>query len=115
MKKIIVAILICIMAMSLMACAKCINTETKEVEVTISDSYYQGSYITFIRSGKVNVPINHPAVYNIKATYNEKTYTVSGYDTYNKYKDKIGEKAKATLVTKTYDNGKTYNNITEIN
>lgn len=115
MKKIMITILISIMVMNLMACAKCINTETKEVEVTISDSYHRGSYITFVKSGKVNVPITHSAVYHIQVTYDGATYTVSGSDTYNKYKDKIGERVKATLVTKTYDNGKTYNNITEIN
>lgn len=114
MKRIIIAILISIMAMNLMACAKCINTETKEVEVTISDSYYHGSYVTFSRAGKVNVPITHPAVYRIMVTYNEGNYTISGSDTYKKYKDKIGEKAKATLVIRTYDNGKIINDITEI-
>ena len=114
MKRFIVCLLVAIIAINITACAKCISTESKEVEVTISDSYHRNAYTTMMKSGKTIVPITHPAVYRISVSYKEKTYTVSGSDTYKKFKDKIGEKAYATLIVKTYDNGKTYANITEI-
>lgn len=105
MKRIIILLLCLIIAFSFCGCEKCIRKETTEVEVEIIDEYSRGSYVTPVRSGKVTTFITHPAVYRITVLYNGKEYTISGRDTYNSYKDKIGEMSMGILETKTYDDG----------
>lgn len=47
----------------------------------------------------------HPAVYRITVKYDGIEYTISGSDTYNKYKDKVGQNTIASLEIRKYDNG----------
>ena len=96
----------------LTGCAKCISTEYENVEVNIVDEYHRNTYITPIRVGKVTTMVTHPAVYRITVEYNGVKYTVSGNDTYNKYKDMVGQTAMATLEIRTYDDGTVRYNIT---
>lgn len=103
MKKLFFLILCFTIMFSLCGCAKCISTEITEVEVKITDEYHRGMYMTPIRSGKVTTFVTHPEVYRITVEYNENEYTISGRDTYNSYKDKVGETAIGILETKTYD------------
>ena len=90
---------------SLAGCAKLINTEYENVEVNIVDEYHRGMYVTPIRAGKVTTMVTHPAVYRITVEYNGVEYTISGSDTYNKYKEKVGQIAIGTLEIRTYDDG----------
>ena len=90
---------------SLVGCAKLINTEYENVEVNIIDEYHKGMYITPVFNGKTTTMITHPAVYRITVEYNGVEYTISGSDTYNKYKEKIGQTATGTLEIRTYDDG----------
>lgn len=103
MKKIVVLLAFLFIIFSLCGCAKCINAETTEVEVKITDEYHRWSYMTPIKARKVTTFITHPAVYRITVQYNGNEYTINGKDTYDLYKDKIGETATGILETKTYD------------
>ena len=105
MKKAIVFLLIVISTLTLVGCAKCINTEYENVEVNIIDEYHRGMYVTPMIVGKVTTIRNHPAVYQITVEYNGVEYTISGSDIYNKYKEKVGQTAIGTLEIRTYDDG----------
>lgn len=96
---------------SLIGCAKCINTELRTVEVEIVEEYHRGLYVTSMRVGKVTTMQTHPAIYRITVEYNNVEYTINGKETYDKYKDKIGEYANATLEIRTYDDGTVKYNI----
>lgn len=99
---------------SLSGCAKLVNTEYQKVEVVITDEYYRGMYITPIFNGKTTIMITHPAVYQITVEYNGVEYTISGSDTYNKYKDNVGQTVTGTLEIRTYDNSNIRYNITSL-
>lgn len=98
----------------LTGCAKCINTEYENVEVNIVDEYHSGMYVTPISAGKVTTMVTHPAVYEITVEYNGVKYTISGSDTYNKYKDMVGQTTTGTLEIKTYDDGSIRYDITSL-
>lgn len=114
-KRIIASILLimCLMFV-LTGCAKCISTEYENVEVNIVDEYHRGMYVTPIRAGKVTTMVTHPAVYRITVEYNGVEYTISGSDTYNKYKDMVGQTTTGTLEIRTYDNGFVRYDITSL-
>lgn len=114
-KRIIASILLisCLM-FALTGCAKCISTEYENVEVNIVDEYHRGSYVTPMRVGKVTTMQIHPAVYRITVEYNSVEYTISGRDTYNKYKDMVGQTATGTLEIRTYDDGSVRYDITSL-
>ena len=105
--------IVCLM-FSLAGCAKLINTEYENVEVNIVDKYHRGMYMTPIRTGKVTTMVTHPAVYRITVEYKGVEYTISGSDTYNKYKGKVGQTATGTLEIRTYDDGTVRYDITEL-
>ena len=90
---------------SLVGCAKLVSTEYENAEVNIVDEYHRGKYITPVFNGKTTTIITHPAVYRITVKYNGVEYTISGSDTYNKYKEKVGQIAIGTLEIRTYDDG----------
>ena len=62
-------------------------------------------YMTPVFNGKTTTMITHPAVYRITVEYNGVEYTISGSDTYNKYKEKVGKTTIGTLEIRTYDDG----------
>lgn len=99
----IVAIVLC--ALCLSGCAEIINTEQKEVEVTIEDVYYKSAWMQPVFNGKYVTYIYHSAHYEVHVNYDGVNYTVSGRDAYDKYKDNIGETFSAILVIDTYDDG----------
>ena len=103
--KILVLLLLTTLIFGLTGCATCINAEYKNVEVTVVDKYHRAMYMTPIRAGKVTTFISHPAVWRITVEYNGTAYTISGKDTYSKYKDKIGQTTIGELEIKTYDDG----------
>ena len=105
--------IVCLM-FSLAGCVKLINTEYENVEVNIVDEYHRGWYMTPIRVGKVTTTVTHPAVYEIIVEYKGIKYTISGSDTYNKYKEKVGQTTIGTLKIRTYDDGSVKYNITAL-
>lgn len=107
----ILAILLSFSTLLFNGCAKVINTEQQQVEVTVVDSYYHGPYATPVRAGKVTTFIHHPATYKIYIDYNGVQYTLCGSEIYHFYKDKVGQKTIGILEVKYYDNGNIKQNI----
>ena len=105
MKKIISMALIAVILLCFVGCAKLINTETQEVDATVTDVHYRCAWTQMVWSGKVMIPIIHPAEYKVTFTYQNVTLTVNDKNLYDSYKDNIGTIVKCDLITKYYDNG----------
>lgn len=103
--RILSILLLIVLICSFAGCAKCISTEYDNVEVAIANKYYRPMWMQPIRVNKITTFITHPAVYHIIVDYNGIEYTISGSDTYDKYKDKIGQIIIGKLEIKTYDDG----------
>ena len=115
MKRITSSILLVLcLAFVLTGCAKCINTEYKSVEVRIVDKFYQGARVIPVSTGKTITIHAIPPVYRITVEYNGVEYTISGSDTYNKYKDMVGQTTTGTLEICTYDDGSVRYDITSL-
>ena len=99
MKKIL--ILSVFILLLLTGCAKCINVEYENVEVVIVDEDYTPMWLQPVKYGL----ITHPARYEITVEYNGAKYTLDDEDTYEKYKNKIGQTVNGTMEVKTYDDG----------
>ena len=93
------------MTLCFVGCAKCISTEYEIVEVTVTDKWYKPMTMTPVRAGKVTTFVTSPAIWQITVDYNGVDYKISGSDTYNKYKDKIGQTVNGKLEIRTYDDG----------
>ena len=103
--RILTLLLLATLVFNFVGCAKCINTEYKDVEVIIVNKYYKGSWLQPIMiNGKTRL-IPHSATYRIIVEYDGALHIVSGINTYNKYKDKIGQTAIGKLKIETYNNG----------
>ena len=113
-KKFITIMTIVFLMFSLVGCAKLISTEYENVEVNIVDEYHRGMYVTPIRVGKVTTTVIHPAIYEITVEYKGIKYTISGSDTYNKYKEKVGQTTTGILEIRTYDDGSVKYDITAL-
>lgn len=114
-RKIVVLIpLMLILACFLTGCAKIVKEEESTVQVEITDEYYRDSYVTPMYTGKSYIYISHPETYYITVQYNGEEYSVSGEAVYEKYHDKIGETANATLKTTTWDNGNVVYDIVDL-
>lgn len=115
MKKLSV-LLICLAIFSLLlsGCAKCINVEYNDVEVTIVGAYHQPSRILSVCIGKTVVPIRRPDIYQITVEYGGRYYKFDDIDIYNKYDNMIGQTIKAKSELKTYDDGSTQYRIASI-
>ena len=119
MKKFLVIALIVLLVLLpvcviMAGCAELISTEYETVQVTIVDKHHRGSYITPIHTGKVTTFVTHPAVWRITVEYEGVEYSISGHDTYDQYKDMIGETISATLEIRRYDDGTVKYDITDL-
>lgn len=105
-KKVTIGLLLTmILLFGLVGCTKCIDTEYKNVEVTIVEECYKPAYNQPVIVGKVISVITHPARYKITVDYNGVEYTIDDKETYDKYKDEIGQIATGTLKIRKYDDG----------
>lgn len=106
MKKIISTGLVIIMiCLCFVGCAKCIETETSIEQVEIVDTYHRGFYQELVYTGKAYTFRPHPAVYQVIVSYNDVRYKVNGKETYDKYKNQMGEIVNAIVEKKSYDDG----------
>lgn len=96
-----------IISMTLTGCKKCVSTEYKHVPVKIIDAESRSAYSYPVRVGKTTSIRVVPASYNTVVEYDSVEYSLSGSETYYKYRDKIGKTAKGKLETKRYDDGST--------
>ena len=108
-----IVVIICLM-FSLVGCAQLVSTEYDSVEVNIVDKHYRGAWLQPVRAGKVTTFITHPARYEIIVEYKSVEYTIDDSDTYNRYKDKIGQTTVGTLEIRTYDDDTVEYDITEL-
>ena len=109
-------ILICCLLFSvlLIGCVQPVESETKNVTVLITDSYYRGPIVTPIMVGKVVAAMTTPAIYEIEIKYENSTYTINGKNTYDLFKDRIGQTATGVLEIDRYDDGAVEYDINEI-
>jgi YHS domain-containing protein len=107
-KRIFGIIIVLCLILTLNGCAKIINTEYEDVEVTVIDSYYDPEWF------QPAVLITHSATYEITVEYDGKIFYFSGSEIYDRYKDKVGETVTGVLATYTYDDGSTKKVITEL-
>lgn len=114
MKKVLLVLLIVGITFSAVGCRKLVDTKYDSVEVTITDNYHRGMWLQPVRAGKVTTYITHPAVYHIMVEYNGVEYTISDYDIYDKYKDKMGQTTTGILETNIYDDNSVEYDIVEI-
>ena len=107
--------IVCLM-FSLVGCAKLVSTEYENVEVKITDVYYKPSYTITTYDVVLKMPMvqSYPAIYIVTIEYNGIEYTLSDSDTYNKYKEKVGQTAIGILEIHTYDDGTVKYDITEL-
>ena len=113
MKKILILMTLTTLVL-LTSCAKLINTEYKEVEVKITDTYYRAPYTTPIRVGKTTTYVHHPSAYYVYVEYEGIEYTLGGIGIYNEYKSKVGQIVQGKLEINTYDNDTIKYDILEI-
>ena len=111
MKRLYILAILMMLVFALTGCAKCVSVETSTVQVTIVDKHHSNMYITPMSAGKTTIMVTHPEEYEITVEYNGSKYIVSGQETYDKYKDKIGECVNGILETRKYDNGAVIYNI----
>lgn len=114
MTKIKIMLLSVLCILTLAGCAKCVNTEYKEVEVLIIDEYHSYMWMQPIKCGSSTTYITHPANYDITVEYSGNEYTIDNEDIYNQFKDKLGKNAIGVLEIKTYDDGSVRKNIIAI-
>ena len=103
MKKILILLLY--VSFLLTGCSKLVSTETKNVEVTITDTYHKASWMQPVSTGKFTTWITHPAVWRVYVEYDGAEYTIDGADTYKLFEDKIGQTVTGILEIRKYDDG----------
>ena len=112
-KKLHLIIILCLVV-SLVGCAKLVNTEYENVEVNVVDTHHSAMWLQPIIVGKATTLVTHPAEYKVTVEYNGTHYIIDDENTYNRYRDKIGQTTTGTLEIRTYDNNKVKYNIIEL-
>lgn len=105
MRKLLTIILTFCILISLTGCSKVINVEYQDVEVKVVDEYYRGMFVQPMCAGKVVTMISHPAEYRITVEYDDIQYEFRDKETYDKYKDRLGQNVTGTLEILSYDDG----------
>ena len=104
-KKALFLITAIIIIVFLSGCTKCVSTETKTVQVKVTDEYHHGAWVQPILIGKTHSSIYHSASYKITVEYENVEYDIYGRDTYDKYSNRIGQYVSGALQIKKYDDG----------
>lgn len=106
--------LVLILTFCVTGCKKIVNVKYKEVNVTIEKADYDPPRVTYIHSGKTNIPISRSASYEVIVSYNGKQYCIDNSATYKKYKDKVGETVTGTLEETWLEDGTVRYDITKL-
>lgn len=93
-----------------------VSEDKKQVSVEITDKYYKEGNSTFMyfAYSHMYIPVKTDPEYSITCKYNDKEYEITGKETYEKFKDKIGETATGELKIVTYGDGKVRQQIISI-
>lgn len=114
MKKVVSILLIFIMIFCFCACAKVVSTQTNIVPVTIVNRFHSSSTVfPVIINNHVFMNVI-PEKYCITVEFAAKEYEITGRETYEKFKDKIGETVNAKIETICFDDGIIKYNIVEL-
>lgn len=113
-KTLVCFLLMLSLTLGLIGCAKVVSVTKEDVLVSIVDEHYRHTYMQPIHTGKVTTYITQPAQYKIIVEYGGKQFVIDDRDTYDKYKDHVGEVTTGTLETTTYDNGKVWYDIVSL-
>ena len=110
-KRILSIMMVLSLVLSLIGCAKCIDTEYKDVTVRVVDKDYTPASSKRVYRNKKWKTKRTPAKYKIVVEYEGVNYTLTDSDTYEDYKDSVGTDVLATLRIRTYDDGSIKYNI----
>lgn len=93
-----------------------ISTETKPVKVNIIDSYFRPAYntVSYNPAIKSSTITPHSAKYRVTVQYDVFTYDIIDKESYEKYGDRVGDEADATLEIKKYSDGTVKYNIVSL-
>ena len=80
---------------------KVIKEETIKTKVKIIDKDYRKSYTTMIFTGKVCIPVHHPAEYNVEYEYKGIKKSIEDEDFYNRVNE--NEEVVVNLHVKYYE------------
>ena len=105
MRKAIGLILLIAVAVSLIGCAKVIDTQTETVEAIIVETRFYPGYYTYIKSGQTTIMQWHPPRYYTTLKYNDITEDIYGSELYSICHGKNGDTIQCSLITEIYDDG----------
>ena len=111
MKKMFYVVFLFLFLFMLTGCSKV--SETKDiVDVEIVECICTPEHSTYrYRSGGEVIEIKNLAEYRTIVRYNNKNHSISNEKYFEKYKEEVGKKGKAILITTTYDNGMVFEDI----
>lgn len=102
-KRLVVLLLICGVTCALCGCVnRCLSIEHETVDVKVVGADFSVPLVPPTKIGDTYVPVYYPPVYRVKVLYDGKWYNIEGEDTYNQYKDRIGETVAATMEIRTF-------------
>lgn len=105
MRRILGLILLIAVVVSLIGCAKIIDTQTETVEATIVETRFYAGYYTPIKSGNTTIMQWHAPRYYTTLRYNDITEDIYGSELYSICHGKDGDTIQCSLITETYDDG----------
>ena len=105
MRRIIGLILLIAVAVSLVGCAKVIDTQTETVEAVIVSTHFTPGYYTTMIVGKTQILQYHPPVYRTTLRYNDIIEDIYGSELYSIAHGFDGDTIQCSLITETYDDG----------
>ena len=89
------------------------STKTSKVEATIIDTYHRSAYMSFVRSGKTNIPVRHPERSTITLSYDNGTFEIDcTTEQYEDFTNSLNCTITCTLVEDYYDDGTIKRSIT---
>lgn len=98
-------ILLIAVAVSLIGCAKVIDTQTETVEATIVETRLTPGYYTTMIVGKTQILQWHPPIYRTTLKYNDITENIYESELYSIAHGFNGDTIQCSLITETYDDG----------
>lgn len=105
MRKLIIAIIMLIFALTLSGCKKEVEIKQEFVDAVIIERNSSPASTVIINNGHTITPITTPADYWIMISYKGQTYAVHGSDVYDYAADKVGKTVKALASVTKYDDG----------
>lgn len=108
MKRLFAILLAILLVLTFAGCVEVKEQNSILVPAILVDTHYKGMWIQPIVSGKIVTMITHPADYDLIFEYEGQRYNLDvDSETYNTYKNALGQKFDMELVTTVYDDDTT--------